>query len=312
MCQCGGRGYYSRFPPGHFPAEERRRPCEANTDTVYFPESFKPSVARHKVKVKESNLLYRFTQLGATAPQHMAPACRWHGDMPLPAHATWRIMLRIHISAAYESWLWQMSMRGEVAPLFFFLFLWQSSAHPVFFLEVPRKINFFLSFDIYRRLWTYGFAKILSSVSNTIATAAVFINVYPAISTSHVSNLPPCANNQLSYKGTIKFFSDRKSEYDNNSGRRDRPTHEAAADKLPSHVSKVSGFTAAGGKITSEGVVIGRAGAVRMTYRSTVRKPEGTPPNSSLAVASCKKEVWLDADSENRPFSGCRRCQTAL
>lgn len=75
MCQCGGRGYYSRFPPGHFPAEERRRPCEANTDAVYFPELCKPSVARHKVKVKESNLLYRFTQLGAAAAAATYGAC---------------------------------------------------------------------------------------------------------------------------------------------------------------------------------------------------------------------------------------------
>lgn len=39
-----------------------------NTDTVYFPELCKPSVAPHKVTVKESNLLYRFTLLSAAIP----------------------------------------------------------------------------------------------------------------------------------------------------------------------------------------------------------------------------------------------------
>lgn len=143
MCQCGGRGYYSRFPPGHFPAEERRRPCEANTDTVYFPELCKPSVARHKVKVKESNLLYRFTQLGAAAPQHMAPACRWHRDMPLPAHATWRIVLRIHISAAYESWLWQMSRHERRSGASFFFSVWQFQCTSCFFGKCRAKPFFF-------------------------------------------------------------------------------------------------------------------------------------------------------------------------
>lgn len=53
-------------------------------------------------------------------------------------------------------------IRGEVAPLFF-SFVWQSSAHPVF-LEVPYKTFFFLSFNIYQRLRTYGFAEIFKKI----------------------------------------------------------------------------------------------------------------------------------------------------
>lgn len=83
MCQCGGggtgrrggwggeKGYYSCFPPGHFPGgrrRRRRRTCEVNTDAVYFPALCKPAVAPHKVKVKEPNLLYWFTQLSAAIP----------------------------------------------------------------------------------------------------------------------------------------------------------------------------------------------------------------------------------------------------
>lgn len=68
----GGGGGEKRIlfmvPSWSFPCGRWRRPCEVNTDTVYFPELCKPSVAPHKVKVKEPNLLYRFTQLSAATP----------------------------------------------------------------------------------------------------------------------------------------------------------------------------------------------------------------------------------------------------
>lgn len=54
--------------PGDFPVEDGARPCEVNTDTVYFPELWKPSAALHKVKVKAPNMLYQSTQLSAAAP----------------------------------------------------------------------------------------------------------------------------------------------------------------------------------------------------------------------------------------------------
>ena len=72
MCQCEEGGGEKRIlfmgPSWLFPSGRWRRPCEVNTDAAYFPELCKPSVALHKVKAKEPNLLYRFTQLSAAIP----------------------------------------------------------------------------------------------------------------------------------------------------------------------------------------------------------------------------------------------------
>lgn len=96
-------------PPRWFPSGRWRRPCEVNTDSVYFPELCKPSVARHKVKVKGLNLLYRLTQLSAAIPHIWRLPVSDTEIRQSRAHATRRIVLHIQISLEYESWLWQMS-----------------------------------------------------------------------------------------------------------------------------------------------------------------------------------------------------------
>lgn len=86
-----GKGYYSRAPPGDFPTEDGGGPCEVNTHAIYLPDLYKPS-ALHKVKVKETNLPDRFSQLSGTTAHNMAPA---HLQTPRYAAATFRIVMHI-------------------------------------------------------------------------------------------------------------------------------------------------------------------------------------------------------------------------
>ena len=112
MSQCGRGKKRILFmgPSRWFPSGRWRRPCEVNTDTVYFPELCKPSVALHKVK--ESNLLYRFTELRAAIPHIWCPSVP-DRNVPLSVRATWCFILHIQISAERKRRLWQMSKLKE-------------------------------------------------------------------------------------------------------------------------------------------------------------------------------------------------------
>lgn len=67
-CEKGRNEYYSRVPPGDFPTEEDGGPVKW-IQTLFISQNYvSPLWPLHKVKVKEPNLLYRFTQLTAAVP----------------------------------------------------------------------------------------------------------------------------------------------------------------------------------------------------------------------------------------------------
>lgn len=103
----GGAEYYSWVPPGDFPVEDGGSIVKW-IQTVYFPELCKPSVALHKVKVKEPNLLYRFTQLSAAVPHiwrlpisDTEICCSW----PMP-HGVLCCIFQFHLcmKGDYDKW----------------------------------------------------------------------------------------------------------------------------------------------------------------------------------------------------------------